>query len=132
MYGLFIVIMVIIAILLILAVLVQRAKGGGFSSAVNANQFMGVQKSTDFIEKTTWTLAVILFSLCLLVGVWKKGSGGSSSEQKSKLDDVNKEAPVVPPQGPQAPQDQNNGQAQPQPQPQPQPDQQTNPDGTKK
>jgi preprotein translocase subunit SecG len=129
MYGFFIVIMVIIALLLILAVLVQRAKGGGFSSSVNANQFMGVQKSTDFIEKTTWTLAIILFSLCLLVGVWRKGSVGGGSEQKSKLDEVNKEAPAPPQQQQAPPQDQqpnNNNQGGQNPQPQP------NPDGTNK
>jgi preprotein translocase subunit SecG len=119
MYGFFIVIMVIIALLLILAVLVQRAKGGGFSSSVNANQFMGVQKSTDFIEKTTWTLAIILFSLCLLVGVIKKGSSTSGTERESKMDNVNKEAPVSTPPAqaqPQTPTDPNN------PNPQPQPD----------
>lgn len=118
MYTFLVIIMIIIALLLTLAVLVQRSKGGGFSSAVNANQFMGVQKSTDFIEKATWTLASSLFLLCILTSFLSKPTG-SGNTQKSKLDDVTKEAPAQQPQ-------------QPQPQSQPQQnDQQANPDGTK-
>ena len=77
--------MIIIAILLILAVLVQRSKGGGFSSSVNANQFMGVQKGTDFIEKTTWTLAISLFVLCLGVSVITKNQGPAEKKKKDRV-----------------------------------------------
>jgi len=46
------------ALLLILIVLVQNSKGGGLSSGFSAtNQVMGVRKTTDFLEKATWTLA---------------------------------------------------------------------------
>jgi len=96
MYNFLVVIMIIIALLLILAVLVQRSKGGGFSSAVNANQFMGVQKGTDFIEKTTWTLAIGLFVLCLVVSMMVKNAG--PAEKKGLVDGVDKEAPVTVPQ----------------------------------
>jgi preprotein translocase subunit SecG len=97
MYNFLVVIMIIIAILLILAVLVQRSKGGGFSSSVNANQFMGVQKGTDFIEKTTWTLAGALFILCLVVSVITKNQG--PAEKKGLMDNVDKtEAPAAPQQ----------------------------------
>jgi len=88
MYNFIVIIMVIIAILLVLAVLVQRSKGGGFSSSVNANQFMGVQKGTDFIEKTTWTLAISLFALCLLTSIMTKNQGPADS--KSKLEGIEK------------------------------------------
>jgi preprotein translocase subunit SecG len=128
MYSFLVVIMIIIAILLILAVLVQRSKGGGFSSSVNANQFMGVQKGTDFIEKTTWTLAISLFALCLLVSIIIKNQG--PAEQKGLMDDVNKEAPA--PQQPAAP----NNTTTPTPTPTenntPAGDGNTNPDGTPK
>ncbi len=97
MYNFIVIIMIIIAVLLVLAVLVQRSKGGGFSSSVNATQFMGVQKGTDFIEKTTWTLAIALFSLCLVVSIMVKNQG--PIENKSKLENVDKEsvAPPAPP-----------------------------------
>jgi len=46
------------AVLLIFIVLVQNSKGGGLSSGFSAsNQVMGVRKTTDFLEKATWTLA---------------------------------------------------------------------------
>ena len=47
--------------------MIQNPKGGGLSSAFGGgNQIMGARKTTDFLEKTTWTLAIILISLSLL------------------------------------------------------------------
>ena len=61
------VLILITCILLILVVLVQNSKGGGLASNFSSsNQFMGVRKTADFLEKTTWTLAIILLSLSLL------------------------------------------------------------------
>ncbi|MGM0613041.1 MAG: preprotein translocase subunit SecG [Bacteroidota bacterium] len=59
----------ITCILLVLIVLVQNPKGGGLSSAFggssSSNQLMGVKRTTDFLEKATWTLAIILLILSL-------------------------------------------------------------------
>ncbi len=67
--GAFVLISVLIlitCILLVLIVLVQNAKGGGLASNFSSsNQIMGVRKTTDFLEKTTWTLAIILLVLTL-------------------------------------------------------------------
>lgn len=66
MYTLLVILAVITAILLALVVLVQESKGGGLASNVSgANSVLGVRKTTDFIEKATWTLAGIL--VCLSV-----------------------------------------------------------------
>tara|TARA_B100000427_G_C14945260_1_gene349893 strand:- start:172 stop:450 length:279 start_codon:yes stop_codon:yes gene_type:complete len=47
--------------------MVQNPKGGGLSSAFGGgNQIMGARKTSDFLEKTTWMLAIILVSLALL------------------------------------------------------------------
>ncbi len=47
--------------------MVQNPKGGGLSSAFGGgNQIMGARKTSDFLEKTTWTLAIVLVSLALL------------------------------------------------------------------
>ena len=47
--------------------MIQNPKGGGLSSAFGGgNQIMGARKTSDFLEKTTWTLAIILVSLALL------------------------------------------------------------------
>lgn len=67
MYTLFIVIFVIIAIAMILIVLIQESKGGGLASSFAAsNQIMGVRKTTDFLEKATWGLAIAMVVLSVL------------------------------------------------------------------
>jgi preprotein translocase subunit SecG len=46
--------------------MVQNPKGGGLSSAFGGgNQIMGARKTSDFLEKTTWILAITLVILAL-------------------------------------------------------------------
>ena len=69
MYTIFAILIIITSILLVLVVLVQNPKGGGLSSSFGGgagNQIMGAKKTTDFLEKATWTLAISLISLSLL------------------------------------------------------------------
>ena len=67
MYTLFAILIVITCILLILIILIQNPKGGGLSSAFGGgNQIMGARKTSDFLETTTWTLAIILVVLTLM------------------------------------------------------------------
>ncbi len=66
----FIVLAVIISVLLIIVVLIQKSKGGGLASNfAGSNQLMGVRRTTDFIEKATWTLGVIVAVLAILSGI---------------------------------------------------------------
>lgn len=64
----FLCILIVIASLLIIgAVLIQKSKGGGLASDYSSgNQFMGYRKTTDFIEKATWSLAIFIcvLSIC--------------------------------------------------------------------
>lgn len=70
MYGLVIGIILFVCILLVLIVLVQNPKGGGLASSFSSsNQFMGVKRTADFIEKATWGFAGALFLLCVLATV---------------------------------------------------------------
>lgn len=65
-YTLFVILIVIAAILMIGIVLIQESKGGGLASNFSSsNQIMGVRKTTDFIEKATWGLAIamVVFSV---------------------------------------------------------------------
>ncbi len=65
-YILVSVLILITCVLLTLVVLVQNSKGGGLASNfAGSNQFMGVRKTTDFLEKSTWTLAIVLLVLSL-------------------------------------------------------------------
>ena len=73
MYSVTVGIIIFFAIILILVVLVQNSKGGGLSSQFggnSSNQFMGVQKTNDLLEKITWTLAITIVSLTLLSKVF--------------------------------------------------------------
>lgn len=61
MYLVFIILMVIAAILMCFIVLIQNSKGGGLASGFSSsNAIMGVRKTTDFLEKFTWGLAVFM------------------------------------------------------------------------
>ena len=61
MYSVIVIFMVVAAVLMCFIVLIQESKGGGLASGfASSNQIMGVRKTTDFIEKATWTLAIAL------------------------------------------------------------------------
>nr|NQU91915.1 preprotein translocase subunit SecG [Bacteroidota bacterium] len=68
--GLFVlltVLILIIAVLIVLVVLVQNSKGGGLASNfAGSNQYMGVRKTADFLEKSTWTLAIAMLFFVLI------------------------------------------------------------------
>ncbi|MCB8995638.1 MAG: preprotein translocase subunit SecG [Bacteroidales bacterium] len=67
MHTVFVIFLIIICLLLILIVLVQNSKGGGLASNFSSsNQYMGVRKTSDFLEKATWTLAASLLVFSLL------------------------------------------------------------------
>lgn len=67
MYTLVVILSIIAALLLIVVVLVQKSKGGGLSSSFGGgNQIMGVRRTTDFIEKATWTLAAVIGVLAIV------------------------------------------------------------------
>ena len=67
MYLLCIVLFVIVSVLMCGIVLIQNSKGGGLASSfASSNQIMGVRKTTDFLEKATWTLAILIALLSIL------------------------------------------------------------------
>ena len=71
MYTLFVILIVLASICMIGIVLIQESKGGGLASAFSsANSSFGVRQTTNFIEKTTWTLAaamVVISVICAYV-----------------------------------------------------------------
>ncbi len=73
----------LICVLLMGAILIQNPKGGGVDATFGgsqANQMFGAAKSTDFIEKITWYLAIVLFVLCIVTALMV-GEPGAASEQ---------------------------------------------------
>ncbi len=54
------ILVIIVCVLLVLVVLIQNPKGGLDSAFSTNNQVMGVRKTTDFLEKATWSLGILL------------------------------------------------------------------------
>ena len=76
-FSIFLVLITIVCFLLIVVIMVQNPKGGGLSSSIGGSQMLGgVQKTTDFLDKSTWTLATILIALIF---------SGSMSDTDSKI-----------------------------------------------
>jgi preprotein translocase subunit SecG len=84
-FSIFLVLITIVCFLLIIVIMVQNPKGGGLSSSLGGStQMGGVQKTTDFLDKSTWTLAAILILLILLSSL---SFSGSMSDSNSKIID---------------------------------------------
>lgn len=58
------------SVLLILVVYIQNPKGGGLSTDFGAaHQMGGVQKTNDFIDKATWSLAILVGGLSIVLTI---------------------------------------------------------------
>ena len=99
-FSIFLVLITIVCFLLVVVIMVQNPKGGGLSSTIGGSQMLGgVQKTTDFLDKSTWTLATILIALILLSSL---SFTGSLSDTDSKIIEKT-EAPATTPTTPAAP-----------------------------
>ena len=86
MYTVIVILILVVSVLLGLVVLVQNSKGGGLiSNFGSANQMMGVRQTTDFLEKATWTMAIILVVLCLMSSMSIPKSRMSGDVQDSQM-----------------------------------------------
>ncbi|MCQ2343621.1 MAG: preprotein translocase subunit SecG [Paludibacteraceae bacterium] len=95
------VVIVILSIVLVLFVLVQNSKGGGLASNFsNGNQMLGVRKTTDALEKITWSLVAIIVVLCIASSSMSKTTVATASEVSDQVEipaqggAVPEEAPV--------------------------------------
>ncbi len=87
MYHFVSILIIFVSVLLVLVVLVQNSKGGGLASNFSgSNQVMGVRKTTDFVEKATWTLISTLFVLSFVAVMFlpKETVGGAEIDSKVK------------------------------------------------
>ncbi|MBT0606760.1 preprotein translocase subunit SecG [Aequorivita echinoideorum] len=82
-FTIFLVLIMIVAFLLIVVIMVQNPKGGGLSSSFGGGagaQMGGVQKTSDFLDKSTWTLATVMLALILLSNIPIMGGSGIQSK----------------------------------------------------
>lgn len=90
----FLIAITIVCFLLILAIMVQNPKGGGLSSSFGGSQQIGgVQKTTDFLDKSTWYLGIALIVLIFLSTLSFENGGVNGS----KIVNENELAPAVVP-----------------------------------
>ena len=94
MYIIFAILIVIASILLIGVILIQKSKGGGLAANVNSyNQFMGVRKTTDFVEKATWGLSIFICVLSIASAFVTAPSIVEGAPQLKKLPTSETQAP---------------------------------------
>ena len=96
-FTIFLILIVIVAFLLVVVIMVQNPKGGGLSSSFGGGgtqQLGGVKKTSDFLDKSTWTLATLLIILILLSNIAIPGAGGSV--ESKALDDESTTAQPLP------------------------------------
>lgn len=96
MYTLSVVLVILASILMCGIVLIQESKGGGLASSFSSsNQIMGVKKTTDFLEKATWTLAIAIVVLSVVSAGFVEKS--SNVEEIIELQVPTQQAPVQAP-----------------------------------
>lgn len=86
-------IIILICIAIIFIVLVQNPKGGGLGAGFGgggSSAMGGVQNQTDFLEKTSWGLAIALFVLSLFSTAFLGDSSTSnnSSDAPAVMEEV--------------------------------------------
>lgn len=104
-YYLLVGLIVLASVLMCFVVLIQNSKGGGLASSFAAsNQIMGVRKTTDFIEKLTWGLAVFMVVLSIGAAYVIPGTVEGSSVIMDQAVEEQKTNPLNAPEGFAAPQ----------------------------
>ena len=100
-FSIFISLIIFVCFLLVLVVMVQNPKGGGLSSSFGGGgqQMGGVQKTSDFLDRSTWILAGLLLILILLSNI---SLNTKSSIQDSRLLEDNPIQEVIPEMIPEA------------------------------
>jgi len=97
MFTIFLVLITIVCFLLVVVIMVQNPKGGGLSSSLGGStQLGGVQKTTDFLDKSTWTLATVLMVLILLSSISFDGNTVNSKLIDPAAPSTAKPAPATP------------------------------------
>ena len=104
MYNIIAILITIASILLIGVILIQKSKGGGLAANVNNyNQFMGVRKTTDFVEKATWGLAAFICVMSILTAFITSPTLVEGGPQIKKLPTTETQAPNFGTQAEEAP-----------------------------
>ena len=91
MYNIILFLIIFLSFLLVLVIMVQNPKGGGLASTFggDSQQIGGVKKTTDFLDRSTWILASLLFLLILFSNITlNSGNEVNQSELLNNNDDI--------------------------------------------
>ena len=78
MFSLCVVLIILACVVLAFVILIQNSKGGGLASNfASSNQIMGVRKTADVLEKTTWGVAAFIMVLCFVCAFMSKNEVNS-------------------------------------------------------
>lgn len=100
-FNIFLILIIIVCFLLVLVIMVQNPKGGGLSSSFGGGGSQvvgGVKKTGDFLDKSTWTLAILLIVLILASNVSLKGDFGTVDSKLLDGDDIENTIPETVPE----------------------------------
>ena len=99
-FSIFIALIIFVCFLLVLVVMVQNPKGGGLSSSFGGGgqQMGGVQKTSDFLDRSTWLLAGLLLVLILLSNISLGTNTGSSDSRLLEDNALEQSIPEVIPE----------------------------------
>ena len=99
MYSIIVGIIMFVSVILILIILVQNSKGGGLSSQFgggSSNQYMGVQKTNNLLEKITWTFAITIVFLTLLTNVYIESPDTNIENASPNINRANEQTNLPP------------------------------------
>jgi preprotein translocase subunit SecG len=90
MYTVITILIIVACAVLMLVVLIQNPKGGGLGQTFGgfSNQLLGVQRTTDFLEKATWVLIGSIAALSLATMIFMGKPTTTQTGPKSALENV--------------------------------------------
>lgn len=94
MYVVITILIVLVCVLLTLFVLVQNPKGGGLGAGFGGGSSSvggGVQQTTDFLERSTWTLVIILFFLSILSNAFIPNATDNTGGTDTQIEMIDEE-----------------------------------------
>ena len=99
-FSIFIALIIVVCFLLVLVVMVQNPKGGGLSSSFGGGtqQVGGVQKTSDFLDRSTWILATLLLALILISNVTLSSGEGPTDSKLLQDGTIQQTIPETPEQ----------------------------------
>ncbi|MGB6152283.1 MAG: preprotein translocase subunit SecG [Pricia sp.] len=106
-FTIFLILIIVVCFLLVLVIMVQNPKGGGLSSSFGGGGSQvvgGVKKTGDFLDRSTWTLSILLVVLILASNVALKGNFGEGESKILNSNDIETTIPDELPESlPEAP-----------------------------